>query len=539
MEEERRSEREVEGASGAEGGRSPSGAPEAEALSAAGPPGEGGVLLDHLPRLGTGPRGKRLKRPGESVRGGITAEQKLLLLDTWKRSGLPASDFSALVGVSKHTLYGWKKRFDSFGPEGLMEQPRRRGSRVGISEITKRTILMIKESNPDYGCQRISDMLVRGPGLAASPNTVAGVLREAGYVLVEEATSPHKAKVTRFERQVVNELWQTDLFTFILKRQNRRVYLVVFMDDRSRYITGYGLHASAGGALVIETLKAAIASYQAPQELLTDNGPQYISWRGKGEFSRTCEQLGIRQIVATPKHPETLGKVERFWGTLWRECLERAIFIDLGDARRRVGLFIDHYNFQRPHQGLKGAVPADVFFGAAEEIKATLKQRVAGNSLELSKSGLPAMPFYLAGNVGGKAVSVHAEGDRVIVTGQGVERREVALEAPEAAERPEAPLAGETIEPLCPAGRVSAEAEDEHEPIPPPGTSALDAGVKKLAEILKTSHTIQLEQEQSHGNQGSETGAETVPSVATVQTPHETAPTPSERQSAADSGSGA
>ena len=32
----------------------------------------------------------------------LTAEQRLLLLDTWQRSGLPAKDFAALVGVSKN-----------------------------------------------------------------------------------------------------------------------------------------------------------------------------------------------------------------------------------------------------------------------------------------------------------------------------------------------------------------------------------------------------------------------------------------------------
>jgi hypothetical protein len=37
----------------------------------------------------------------------LTATQRLLLLDTWLRSGLPAGDFAPLVGVSKHTLYLW------------------------------------------------------------------------------------------------------------------------------------------------------------------------------------------------------------------------------------------------------------------------------------------------------------------------------------------------------------------------------------------------------------------------------------------------
>src|SRR5260221_185795 len=142
----------------------------------------------------------------------LTPAQRLLLLDTWQRSGLPAGDFAAMVGISKHTLYNWKRKFDTQGPGGLMDQPRghRPGSR--LPELTKRTILMLKQSNPEWGCQRISDMLVRGPALPASAGAVAKVLHEAGYQLEDTPTKPHPDKVRHFERAKVNELWQTDLF---------------------------------------------------------------------------------------------------------------------------------------------------------------------------------------------------------------------------------------------------------------------------------------------------------------------------------------
>src|SRR5207302_5778763 len=153
-------------------------------------------------------------------------------------------DFAAMVGISKHTLYAWKKKFDSQGPAGLMDHPRGRAPGSRLPDLTRRTILMLKQANPEWGCERISDMLVRGPELPASPTTVARVLKEAGYELVEQPTTPHPDKVRHFERATANQLWQTDLFTFILKRQNRRVYLVAFMDDHSRFLVGFGLHAS-------------------------------------------------------------------------------------------------------------------------------------------------------------------------------------------------------------------------------------------------------------------------------------------------------
>ena len=110
-------------------------------------------------------------------------------------------------------------------------------------------------------------MLARGPALPASAAAVARALHEAGYELEEVATRPHPDKVRRFERAQPNQLWQTDLFTFILKRQNRRVYLVAFMDDHSRFLTGYGLHASQSSALVLEVLRAALTSHGTPQEI--------------------------------------------------------------------------------------------------------------------------------------------------------------------------------------------------------------------------------------------------------------------------------
>ena len=420
-------------------------------------------------------RGRRLvkKEEAAATTPALNAEQRLLLLDTWQRSKLPAKDFAALVGVSKHTLYAWKKKFDTLGPAGLLDQPRGAPGGSRMPDLTKRTILMLKQANPDWGCQRISDMLLRGPALPASAAAVARVLHEAGYQMEEVTTRPHPDKVRFFERAKPNQLWQTDLFTFILKRQNRRVYLVAFLDDHSRFIVSYGLHASQSSALVLEVLRAGIASHGTPAEILTDNGSQYVTWRGKSAFSKELEKRGIHQVVAAPRRPQTLGKIERFWGTLWRECVDSAVFIDLGDAQRRIGLFIDHYNFQRPHQGIDGMVPADRFFGAAPEVRKTLQARVAANALELARQGVPKAPFYLTGQVGGQPFSVHAEGERMILTRAAGARQEIDL-VPPAVPVPSAATA-ELPLPVCAVGVVTGlgTAECAAEP-PAPGTSPLD-----------------------------------------------------------------
>jgi len=464
-----RGEAEVRGPDGAS---RPGGLPISDAPDAALPP-----RLSNRRRRKTG---RRVAPETAAQRASFTSRERLLILDTWLRSKLPAKDFSGLVRISQHTLYKWKHRFEEDGPAGLEDRPKgpKAGSR--LSDETQRAILMMKQQHPEWGEDRIHAMLSRTQGLGASPGAIGRYLEAQGYEVEQVRTKPHPDKPRRFERARPNQLWQTDLFTFVLKRQNRRVHVVAYMDDHSRFIVGYGLHASSSGVFVRETLEVAIANHGAPEEVLTDNGSQYTTWRGKSEFTKLCERRGIKQIVARPRRPQTLGKVERFWGTLWRECVESAVFLDLDDARKRIGHFIDYYNFQRTHSGIEGLVPADRFFAAVPQVKETLQQRVDANAKELAQQGMPRKSFYLTGRVGDSNISLHAEGERVVMTKGDGSREEVDLRAPgrrthEAGEqRLPDPVASEGVAP----GHPSTE-EDAREG---PGESPLDNAIDALRE---------------------------------------------------------
>jgi len=417
----------------------------------------------------------------------LSGEQRVLILDTWMRSKLPASEFGPMVGISPHTLYSWKKLFSEQGPAGLADHPRgvKPGSR--LPEPTRRAILMMKQTHPDWGCERLHDMLLRTEGYAASATAIARLLKEEGYEAEDVPTRPHPDKPRTFERARPNQMWQSDLFTFLLKRENRRVHLVAFMDDHSRFIVSYGLHATSSGALVREAMDAGIGNFGAPEEVLTDNGTQYHTWRGKSAFTKLLDRRGIKHTVARPRHPQTLGKVERFWGTLWRECLETAVFVGLEDARRRIGHFIDHYNFQRPHQGIEGLVPADRYFQAAPEVMRTLRGRVAANALELAQHGVPRKSFYLTGRVGDEGISLHAEGERVILTKDDGTREEVDLKASGRRATPGSTI--EMAEPVAVQGRPRDLPGWEDEEAPAPGTSPLDEGLKRLDSLDDEVHS--------------------------------------------------
>jgi len=427
-------------------------------------------------------KGKRRVLASETPSRVFTPHQRLLILEAWLRSKLPAGDFAPLVGVSKHSLFAWRKRFKEEGPAGLEDRPRPDSSGSRLDDVTKRAILLMKEQRPDWGEDRLHDMLLRTQGLKASPGAIARVLTEAGYVVQEQRSRPHAVEPKRFERARPNQLWQTDIFTFVLKRQNRRVYLVAFMDDHSRFVVGYGLHSTASGALVREVLERAIASYGAPEEVLTDNGPQYVTWRGKSAFTRLCERRGLKQIVAKPRHPQTLGKLERMWGSLWRELLETAIFRDVQEAHHRLGLYFDHHNFHRTHQGIDGLVPADRFFQAAPEVKQTLLARVATNAFQLARDGLPRKPFYLTGRVGDVGISLHAEGEKVVLTRENGERETVDLGA--SGPRPTGPEAPVELPPAVSPGVLPPHAGEGDEGDLAPGASVLDAAFEQIEEDL-------------------------------------------------------
>jgi transposase InsO family protein len=432
-------------------------------------------------------RRRRRKRDGSqamaptraSRRRERTPAEKLMILRAWWSTDLAATDFANVADVGPSSLYTWNRQFEEDGPAGLENKPKggKRGSR--LPKPTKHAILMLKQRYPDWGVDKLAAMLQRSEGYKASPGAVQRVLEEEGYVVQPRPTRRHPPQVRRFERSRPNELWMTDIFTFTLPRQNRRVHLVGYLDDHSRFILGFGLHATASGAMVRETLEKCLGLWGCPGELLTDNGAQYHTWRGKSAFRKLCERRGIKQIVSSPRNPRCLGKIERFWKSLWAECLEGALLRDLDDARERINLYVAHYNFVRPHAGIENLVPADRFFEAAPEVKATLAAQVDANALTLARNGVPRKPVYITGCVGDQGlVSVHAEGDRVILTGPDGKREEVDLKATgrRTHRTPSASPPSTTGAESSPTMTSDPLAPD----LPPPGTSPLDAGLAAI-----------------------------------------------------------
>jgi len=349
------------------------------------------------------------KKPGPGGREVATAYKLLVVQERMK--GTPEKDVAAAFGVSAAAVQKWTTAFRRQGPSALDSKRSTRGGKPGLrplkSSVKREQVVALKKEHETWGTRRIRDVLARFEALGVSEQSVRRILHEEGLIEPPAAAKPREHAPRRFERATPNQLWQSDIFTFRLRRAER-LYVCVFMDDHSRFIVGHALAHHQKSALVMEAFERGIAAFGQPTEVLTDNGRQYTVWRGKTEFEEALARMGIQHIRSRPQHPQTLGKVERFWKTLWDEFLGRTVFAHAVDAQRRLDHYISHYNFQRPHQALDGLVPADRFFQAAAHVRAEIERAVAQNEIRLALEQPVRKPFYVVGQLGDQRLSIAA-----------------------------------------------------------------------------------------------------------------------------------
>ena len=356
--------------------------------------------VEEVKRKGKGKESRFGKRYG--------FELKLRCVKLRLEEGLPVSLLSKEVGVSKDVVYRWVKAYQERGEAGLRNQVRSSESRRKLPGPVREKIVEIKKREPFFGVQRISHLLKRVFFLSASPETVRRTLQEES--LIVPSRKKHSANITRprfFERSTPNQLWQGDIFTFRLG--GRYAYLVGMVDDYSRYMVGLELYRSQTADQVIEVYRRAVGEYGVPKEVLTDRGRQYTNWRGTTRFERELGKDRVKHIKSQAHHPMTLGKIERFWKTVYEEFLVRAQFGSFEEAQERIRQWVKYYNHKRPHQGIGGLFPADRYFEIQGELRKVMEKGIAENVLEMALRGKPREPFYMVGRMEGQSVVLRAE----------------------------------------------------------------------------------------------------------------------------------
>lgn len=265
-------------------------------------------------------------------------------------AGMPAKLMAAHLQISVRTVYREIENYKKFG-KTLEKKP------IGRPKIklNSRCKIRVKEEWQKYQCGSVKlHRIIKKSGFGISQRKVQQIMDEF------KLTAPCPKR--RGQRKYCSYRWPEN---FMVLHTDWTVcpvtgkQLIAYIDDHSRFIVGYGLYNNATGENTLNCLYRVLFEYGIPYAIITDRGACFYAnkigkkQKGKSKFQEVLEHMGIKHITARPHHPQTNGKIERWYGTYKREFNER--FKDIDE-------YVRYYNYERPHQRLGYKTPAEVFF---------------------------------------------------------------------------------------------------------------------------------------------------------------------------------
>lgn len=301
----------------------------------------------------------------------MKAEQKLSVLTAVADSPFTTRETLRKLDVSEATYYRWKKLHDSGC--GLQNGSPYKG-RVWnqLLDAEREEVVKLAREKPEMSARELAVRLT-DQVFAVSESTVYRVLKKAGLIFPQTRnTFPAAAKYSSQPKRV-NEQWQTDASYFKAVGWGW-YYLISVLDDVSRKILAWKLQASMAAPDFSDVIEEAcefahvnsMSDTEKPK-IVSDNGSALVS----SELAEYLVAKGIRHIFASPYHPQTNGKIERYH----RSCKEKVNLLvheTPYELETEIGAFIDWYNQHRYHEALGNVTPDDVYFGRKEDI---LKRR--------------------------------------------------------------------------------------------------------------------------------------------------------------------
>lgn len=295
----------------------------------------------------------------------MNIDEKLTLLRAVEASGFKIAEACDRLDVPRATYYRWRSKFRRFGREGLKDmnsRPPEIWNKLLDPEVEK--ILEVARAHPEWSSREISFFITDSATFSVSESTVYRLLKERGLIREHPMESFPAGKEYRIKTTRVNQQWQTDA-THILVKNWGWFYLISVLDDFSRKILAWELQSSMDAeafAQVVEKACATIRSKKKPK-LVSDRGPALIS----EDFGTFLEAKGIGHIFASPYHPQTNGKIERYHKTL-----KQRIYLSVWDSpdhlAEAIDQYIEEYNSRRYHESLGNVTPDDVYFGRRNAI---------------------------------------------------------------------------------------------------------------------------------------------------------------------------
>jgi len=256
----------------------------------------------------------------------------------WERGELSHWQIAKQQGITKRHALRVFNRYKGV-KQPLLFKPGR--PRQPLPEAEVRLVKRLYKQQPMGATNMERILSVEGKHIPH--NRLHRILKEHGLV----CTQPNKSKRRkwiRYERKHSNSLWHID-YSGLNRKQ-----LCAIIDDASRLIVGYGLFDNATAENAVKVLDKAVFSYGCPRQLISDHGVQFTSIARENcpqpennTFQKRMSELGIQHIKARIKHPQTNGKMERWFQTA------RFLEQHFGSLHKAVS----YYNERRPHMSLE------------------------------------------------------------------------------------------------------------------------------------------------------------------------------------------
>ena len=216
------------------------------------------------------------------------------------------------MGVSDRWVRKLWSRYRSTRPEDITWPPPMGRPVGGLPGRREHSAVLSCCSQGRRMAVRLETIVEKSIGIHIPHHVIHDILRDEELAENQPAKARQR-KWVRYERRYSNSLWHTDY-----KQLPDGKWFVSFQDDASRLIVGFGVFDEATSDHAIKVLEGAIERYGKPAQVLTDHGSQFYAnekentRRGMAAFENRLIELGIKQVMARIRHPQTNGKLERF-----------------------------------------------------------------------------------------------------------------------------------------------------------------------------------------------------------------------------------
>ncbi len=221
--------------------------------------------------------------------------------------------FGDRVLVSRNSLDRWIRAWRAGGFDALV--PSSRHAEPATPARVLELAAALKREVPGRTAAQVAAIL----GEHGTPVVPSARTLQRHFARLELNTRPDGAPPKgfgRFEAAAVNERWTGDALHGPVIG-GRKTYLMAFIDDHSRVLTGYRWGHSEDMLALAAALRAGLAARGVPQVVYLDNGAAMVS----GQLARALAVLGIRLTHSRPGQPQGRGKIERFFRTVREQFL--------------------------------------------------------------------------------------------------------------------------------------------------------------------------------------------------------------------------